>query len=321
MNRKVVFLDPVSPRGHVSLNRFYIKSFLNQTEELVVSDELTHFYSDICEVKTIKGRFLRKGRTFHFFYTLMVSLNTLFRHSFKKNHSIVLLSYDITNLFIISHLAKILKIELIVFEHNTLPGSSIFKKTLQKICSNHVLRFCYTPRAKKEYISLNNKAVVIPHPLIKEEAVFSKNKKLDKLINQYEYVVFCPSASADITKLLVHTKAQPQALFIVKSNQNIDFPNCYTSTFFEEYDWIMEVSDFVYLPINFSGRVSGPMYGAILHSCKVVVDRNDFGKEAHKQFEGMIQYSDEPWIKNQVTFNVSLYNDGIVKKIKKYLFK
>lgn len=319
MNTKVVFVDPVSPRGHVSLNRFYLKSFINQTKMLVVANELEHFYSDICKVKTFNSSLLVKGRFFHFFSTLIISLKAVISYAFKNDHLIVLLSYDITNLFIISHVAKLLKVKLIVFEHNTLPGRSVNKKILQKLCSNDTLRLCYTPEAKQEYIALNKTAVVIPHPLIKEMDVVGKNKSLEKLINKYERVVFCPSASADVKKLLAHSKKQPKTLFIVKCKQNIDAPNCYTSVFFDEYAWIMEVSDFVYLPISFSGRVSGPMYGAILHSCKVVVDRNKFGKEAYRQFEGMVQYSDEPWIKNKVTFDVNLHNQKIVNKIKKVL--
>lgn len=321
MSTKVVFVDPVSPRGHVSLNRFYLKSFFKQTEILVVAKELEHFYSDICKVNTFNGSFLVKGRLLHFLSTLTISLKVIFSYAFKKDHLIVLLSYDITNFFIISHIAKLLKVELIVFEHNTLPGRSVNKKILQKLCPNNSLRLCYTIKAKQEYIALNKLAVLIPHPLIREIDVNSKNKNIERLINKYERVVFCPSASADVKKVIAHARTKPKFLFIVKCKQSIDASNCFTSAFFDEYDWIMEVSDFVYLPISFSGRVSGPMYGAILHSCKVVVDRNEFGKEAFNQFEGMVQYSDEPWIENKIPFNVNLYNKTIVNKIKKNLLK
>ena len=114
MSKKIVFLDPVSPRGHVSLNRFYLELFVTQTVILVVSNGLEHFYSDICKVKTFNANFLVKGRFFHFLSTLIISLKTVVSSAFKKNHLVVLLSYDITNLFIISYAAKLLKVELIL---------------------------------------------------------------------------------------------------------------------------------------------------------------------------------------------------------------
>ncbi len=318
MSNSIVFLDVVSPRGHVSINRFYLKSFPNYKTKLIISNELEESYSDICEVEIFNGKFLKKGRVIHSVFTLMVSLRMLFTHALKKNYTFVLLSYDVTNLFIISFFANFIRGKLIVYEHNTTPGDSLLKKTLQKLCFNKVLRICFSDDIKNEYKRIHQKAIVINHPIVREKDKIGVSSYLKKLVKQYDKIVFCPSANADLSRLTHYCNLYPDYLFIVKSKEKISSKNCYANQFFDEYNWIMNIASFVYLPINITGRVSGPLYGAIYHSCKVIVNRNDFGRFCHIHFAGLVQYDDETWSPNNIEFNVCLYNDLIIKKLQKF---
>lgn len=309
--KKIVLIDAVSPRGHVSINKFYLQTLSKRNVELVVSDELEPLYRGVGKINVFKYAFLTKGRIIHSLYSLFIILKVLFSNFFKRKYILILLSYDITNLFIVSHCAKILGVKLVVFEHNTVPDGSKYKRILQRMCTNEMLRICLLPEAKKEYESLNQSSVVINHPIMRERDKVIENEKLSKLIQQFDKVVFSPSGSADLSELKKYCEKYPKYLFIVKSGEKFDVKNCYTSSFFDEYNWIMTISDFVYLPVKFTKRVSGPMYGAIYHSCKIIVNRNSFGEFALSQFSHSVQYCDENWVTEQRGFDVAAYNSNI----------
>lgn len=319
MSNDVVFLDPVSPRGHVSINKFFIETLKVREKRLVVSSELSSLYREICNVDTFQEQWLKKGRFLHSYFTFIICLSAIFGEWKKGNSKIIFLSYDITNFFLLSFIGKILKIKLITFEHNTSPGNSKFKKILQKLCLKNVKRICFSKQIQRQYKALNIDTTIIEHPIINESEKINNPVHLESLSRGFEHIVFCPSASADLSELKLFCQKYPRFLFIVKSKKNFNFTNCYASNFFEEYDWIMSKSSFVYLPINIEGRVSGPLFGGIYHSCKIIVNRNEFGQFCHDQFDNLVQYSDVEWVTNKENFNVIEYNQMVINKFNDFL--
>jgi len=319
MNNEVTFIDPVSPRGHVSINKFYINALKETKNNLIVSSELSDLYNGVCQVNTFSPQRLKKGRLLHSVYTFCISLNAIIAEWRKNNSKIVFLSYDITNFFLLSFVAKILKIELIAFEHNTSPANSKFKQILQKLCLQNVKRICFSRQIQRQYEAINIDATIIEHPIINENEKVNTPVKLESLSSNFEHIVFCPSGSADLSELEKFCKEYPHFLFIVKSKVNLNSTNCYTASFFEDYDWIMSKASFVYLPINIVGRVSGPLFGGIYHSCKVVVNRNEFGFFCHQQFGELVQYSDQYWVTNEEKFDVLKYNNLVASKFNNFI--
>ena len=92
MNKEVTFIDPVSPRGHVSINKFYIEALKERKKKLIVSSELSALYSGICEVSTFSPQWLKKGRLLHSLYTFLLCLNTIIVEWRKNNSKIIFLS-------------------------------------------------------------------------------------------------------------------------------------------------------------------------------------------------------------------------------------
>jgi hypothetical protein len=316
MSGGVVFSDPVAPRGHVKINQFYLNHLASASDYLYVGSDLLKSYDTFnMTVNCFNEKKLSSSRFLHWFYTLLISISSVYR-AYRNRSTVVFFSYDISNLFLVTYLAGLLGVKIKVFEHNTAPGQSIFKKVLQNICYNKVLlRFCYTKDISKQFYN----GVEIGHPMT-SLVIPTNNRENIFEVTSFEHVVFCPSASASLERIYELASKNLSALFIVKSISKIKYKNVICQKYFDNYELVLNSCDYVYLPVSGLDRISGPLYEAIAVSKKVIVDRNDFGKQALAMFPMYVQFFDEPWVISSDTFDKDTYNKQVINKLRLILY-
>lgn len=222
-----------------------------------------------------------------------------------------------TNLFLISYISKLLKIDLYTFEHNTIPEDGFFKSLLQRMCLKNVSRICYTPKAVDVFKKIGQRALYIPHPAIKLNVIKNNDNELDAC---YKKMVFCPSGSSDLELIKLKAKEHSDFLFVVKSNEKIKIKNVLVKRYFNNYGFLIENADFVYLPVSFSSRVSGPFFEALAHSKIIIVNDNDFGRFVKSKYPNNVCFVNEHWFGKSNYYNDEDHNNLISNEIKKHLF-
>jgi len=322
MNGKIIAIDALSPKGHITINDFYLNSMGLNVAMFVIGSSIFSKYNKIENRVEFDDSFLKRGRVIHLLFTLCLVLKYLVIAKVKGIDKVVLFSYDIGNVFILSYVSKILGIKLYLFEHNTIPGEHWAKRWLQRlVLKSTVVRFCYTKSALDEFDKLNQSCLFLEHPIL-ENVSFDQlsDTFLDKA-SQFEYIAFCPSANADVDKIIAFCDLHQNVLFVVKTNLKIKKSNCITKAFFENYNAIMKVSDFIYLPVNLKSRVSGPLFEAMFYGKKIIVELNDFGIFAAGRFNGNVQFSSGEWSVSTRKFDVLSYNNIIKNQLNKTLFE
>jgi hypothetical protein len=313
--RGIIFCDPVAPTGHLTINKFYIDTLSSLNDTFYVSNTMLKHFNHKVHCISFNADFLKKGRFAHWLYTLFISLKCM-RHAKNAGHIVYFLSYDIGNLFILTFWARLSKVKIVVFEHNTVPGNSKAKQLLQRLCvTKNLFRLCYTGKMANQFIG---NTFLIPHPILINKSL-SKDVDLDFLTlkKKYNTVVFCPSASASVDKVIDLASKMLDVLFVFKSEKINPNNNIYTQKYFDNYNFFIENADFIYLPIESDDRVSGPLFEAICANKKVLVDTTDFGITSMELFPDNVQFVEDKWQKASLTFNVEVYNQSIVSQLKR----
>ena len=323
--KKVSFIEGVSPRGHININRFYITELGDSISTIYVGNSLSYSYKDIDKVEFFDDNNLLRSRLFRAMGFVWNTWKLIYKVKSNKINTVCLLSYDPLLLFLVVYFSRLMGIRLYTFEHNTVPVSGWHKYFLQYICFRWVKRICYTPKAVKMYKNMGQKAIYIPHPIIYKEPEVS-----DKLIKdfscyrkKYKIIVFCPSASASIDTLLLKAKEHSNILFIIKTKQIIKLNNVIAMPYFEDYATLSNLVDFFYLPVSLSeSRVSGPFFEAIGVGKKIILQKGSFYDYAKQYFENYIYLDKESWefdkdIKEVI--NIKNYNNKIISKLKDFI--
>ena len=313
------YFDPLAPKGHLTLNKFYIDNLARAGDLIFVGESIGSYFSNHGEVRTFPEHNLTKGRLIHSIYTFFLGLVCIYIAR-RKSSNICFLSYDMTNFFALTHIARLFGLKVYSFEHNTSPSGSKIKGVLQSLCSKKLTRFCYTESIKSEFKFKKN-IIVIPHPLLKN---LSKKIELEPdffcIKSNYKNVIFCPSATADMNRVESVAQHMPDTLFVVKSKKILSYKNLYIKPFFENYDKMMEIADFVYLPLNDCSRVSGPFFEGVCKGKNILLEKNRFGYEMKKQFPDHVQFIKDVFIKRTAKFDITSYNNRIISLLKETLY-
>lgn len=327
--KKFYFVDLLAPKGHTSLNKFYCTQMRSVIDEVHFGKsqkkclEVGRNYDDnFPKCFYFNDGKLRKGRLVHFIYTMFIALKlTIKAKKYKKD--IVFLSYDPIIMPVISHFAQLIKVQIVLFEHNTFPVTKI-KELLHKTYNKKTKRICYTDVAEEKFKKLGFKeAIFIEHPVLgKDTDEIFKVSELIKINHSFTHTVFCPSASSDIELIKDMAIANPSVLFIVKSKDDIHLDNVITRKFYQDYYLIIKYVDVVYLPVDFLGRVSGPFYESLYFNSKVVLSDGDFYNFTKKHYP-LFSYNDlsEAIASKNYKFNYNEHNDKVLKKILWFLKK
>ena len=305
--KKVYLFEGMSPKGHVQLTKYYKNTF-GESSTLYVGISLKSHYKKEVDVNYYNDFFGLKNKYFSIFSFLFYSLLMIIKCKKNNGKCLVFLSYNANVMFLVTWIAILFNVRILCFEHNTVPkpSESNLKKIAQRLCSKKLLRICYMPAVVELYEKLGQRAVYIPHPIINVEVScnpvnYSKS---------YKYKVFCPSAQGKISKVKSLAENNKNVLFIVKCKEPVSIDNIVSERFFDNYYDIMYACDFVYLPVEFDCRVSGPFYEAIGFNKKVLVEPCGFSEYVSHEFQGMVVNNFEKST-NEDCFNVDFYNKKI----------
>lgn len=321
----IAFIEGCSPKGHVTLNNFYLKELEPNTRFTFIGKSLKNDYLSLKNISYFDDSSLKKSRFIHAMTFCKNSLAILLKLKRNNVSNVCFLSYDLATFFIVCLFARLLSVKLFTFEHNTVPGNKKTKHILHKLCINNVVHICYTSQAKQKFNLLNKKAVFIPHPaIIQKVSGSSSNSETKKFFNNNKMTVFCPSASSDIKLIEQRINSHPDIQFIIKSPKSFAQENVIAKKLYNDYWDILQNCNFVYLPINIEDRVSGPFYEALASGKQIILSESQFYHYANKKFTGSIILDTEAWKlppqKNN-SFDHESYNNSIVKSLESVFFK
>ncbi|MCP4409231.1 MAG: hypothetical protein GY807_16050 [Gammaproteobacteria bacterium] len=312
-----MFVDMMSPIGHISLNRFYLLNCYKKGDVLLASSELRVEYREYDFVsigdKACGSSLIKR------LYTAWRVLALIIR---SRPTELILLSYDLLSFPLITNVSRLLKIGVTCFEHNTAPTTKarIFS---HKLAGNFALRLVYTPYLSRMYRQLGLSCEYIPHPCVKppdDISDHSNNSRLNRRASSFEFVVFCPSGSVDLRQIEEISVFYPTHYFICKSRRLSTHFNIYTQCTYLNYQSIMSMSDAVYIPFKRNCKISGPFFEAMAMGKPAVVLDNEFGMYLKSLFPSNVHFSFEEisYIESpkHTLNNLAIYNSQIVEKLK-----
>ncbi len=313
---KLGVIDPLSPRGHVSFNQFYFESLGDAVDCLFISNEIAEHYHVACKRKSFNVNLLRKGRLVHALYSLYLTLKTILYFRVRKVRRVVVLSYDIFIVPALSLFARIIGVQLVVFEHNTIPFGNNLKTKLQRRADPKVIhRICLRDDVAEAYREMGQSADFIPLPILSNGASdWHQDDEISAARTRFDALVFCPSASSSQEAIEALAQEQPNILFVIKTGRGPELPNCISRKYFDCYNWIMDVCDFVYLPASSEWKVSGPFYEALYFGKSVIVDKTSFGRFARRCFPENVLWSTDALENHPKTIDVEHYNEEVRRK-------
>lgn len=343
MKNKVLFFDPVSPKGHVGLNSMIYDSFKGD-KKIVVGTSLKGEFDHIDNIAYFKNKILKKNRFYHFCFCALFSIYYLFFAKLNNYDSVVFLSYDKYTIFFISFFSYVLGIKVYAFEHNTFPVGQKFLSYFLNINSKNIIRLCFMSNMVDFFRNKNISSYYVHHPIVGlnlrvYDEFFHKSKSKGtgedffyiKRIDKYNFysVIFCPSGSNNIDILKSKILEYPDFLFIIKRpktkiSELENISNVYLVDYFYDLGEWFKVVDFVYLPIDFEYRVSGFFYESLKFSKKCIISNCGFSDYIKLNFPNYYLSSEDNWynFKNaSFNFDIVNYNLDFSKLINKILIK
>jgi len=322
---KVSFIEGVSPRGHININRFYITEMASKVSTVYIGHSLANFYEDISKVEFFCDNNLFGSRLFRAIGFVNNTIKSIYKAKKNNTKTVCLLSYDPLLFFLVVYFSKFMGIKLYAFEHNTVPVKGLHKYFFQYICFDWINRICYTPKAVEIYKQMGQKAIYSPHPIINYENNLYKSDQLSQQIfhykKKYKFIVFCPSSSMSIDRLLLKAQEHSSFLFIVKTKKTINLDNVITMPFFDNYNELLCASDFLYLSISLNARVSGPFFEAVGAGKKIILQKGAFYDYAVEHFKDYVLDDESGWefgIIPRKKINLEKYNNEIKSKLKDF---
>ena len=310
MNR--AFIDMMSVRGHVNLNKYYISQLKSFNSILYVSEDLQGNFDDIHT--RMFGRHPCGSGFFDRFKTGLRAISILIK---QRPGQVVFLSYDLLTFPVISHVASFLGIKVVCFEHNTAPRTRL-RRFLHRLVSREVSHLVYATHIMTLYEEAGVDATYVPHPcvrLIQESGGESEWSEIVEAYGQrFDKVAFCPSASVSL-ELITHVADQySDTLFVCKSTRSSTRSNIVCRSYFKAYSEALSGCDFVCVLFPYEYKVSGPVFEAIAMGKPVMVLENAFGKYMKSLFPDAVFFPGAACsLKHSIP--VDKYNKTIIGKI------
>lgn len=302
MTKTVLFVDYLSPKGHISFNKNIIRNLSSYNVNITCV-----FYEDIPIKNTNLENvsFIRLNRPsfksknniltrIYLFYSLCKIKRKV---NFASYDYVIFSSFEETSLFF-----SYFNSNLFLFAHNN--SRSLHNKIkwffLKRITIKHTL-IVFDELIKAEYFKNKiSNVVTISHGLPQQ---FEKSKvlKTDVLVNLnlqlYDYIIFSPSCHSSDYKLLKQISNdrkfcdflnRKNLLFLIKDNtglikesKNIKIVDYYLEQ--HEYEALFNLSKVILLPYsdNFKFRVSNVLYECIAND-KLFLTSNNYLKKSVK---------------------------------------
>lgn len=287
-----LFIDMMSPRGHVRLNNFYLSKLGGPAARIYISDDLANDYEDY-DTRSLGPKPCGTGKAERLALTLRV-LAAVRREAPKR---VMLLSYDLATFPLLSQTLRALRMPVSCFEHNTGPTSTA-RQLFHRLSDPHATRFVYTPYLEHAYLRLGLNAVYTPHPCLRWGVGQAGGSEWKQIVaaqsGDFNAVGLCPSGSVTIDQMEQIARAYPKFLFVFKSRRTSCLPNVITHPYFDDYGDALHQCDFIVVPFSSGHKVSGPVYEAMAMNKPAMVLNNLFGNYLKSLFPGCVFFPDEP---------------------------
>ncbi len=284
---KIIVADLMNPRGHKAINEFYLQLIRDVDSEFITFFSSSSNLSNGSFNFEYEDEYLKYNRVLSAIGSLITVFKLFKIVRNKRLKMIVLMSYDITSLPIISFLNKFFfrDVKVLTFEHNTAPvKKKSIKSTLHKISGDKLIKLCYSNSLTKLYRDFSCKAIHVHHPILTLKKAVNQNNQLN------ENYVFCPSGSSDL-KCIREAPVLFNRPIVFKSK--IKIAGVDTVPYFDDYYDVLSKCKLVYLPVTLHNRVSGPFFEALYYNKLIVVERNNFGFFAKDVASNNVIFSDE----------------------------
>lgn len=319
----LILLDLLSPKGHRNLNKKICVEFLNHGCEInyYTSDDFFEFlktsFFHINWMNDSSNRFVL------FFKFLLFFIKSL--KNFEKNNPIVFLSYDFIH-FPFFFFYYLFGFKVYTFEHNTVPEGNYLRTTvllyLHKIFAKSFTRICLSPVVTDFFQLHNCNSIYIGHYVV--ELIEPSEPSFYLSINS-KYV-FVPTGSYDLDTLLNFSNKFSHLTIVVKRNDVI--PSTYSNIHqvdyldYNDYCFLLKNCLFVYLPVSFKYRVSGPFYESLFFSKSIVLSESGFSSFIYNdlKFSNHVFLNELPSrFEISKVFDYKDYNQSITAKLLKVL--
>jgi hypothetical protein len=314
---RIVFIEGVSPRGHVSCNLGLLEQVHRSVQCFHVGKSIASEYSSCEKVKVFEDRWFSHGRLMHSIAFFLISCRLLRRARAEKIRRVCFMSYDVSSMFLVVFYGRFLGLNLYAFEHNTIP-SSFLLRVLQRIQGRQLRHLCFSVDSLNAFRKIGMKACLTEHPLYSKISNAPLPRKLLDKKKGFRSMVFCPSASASFELICAKARMYSDVLFVAKTEYVSSQANLYVEKFFQDFDSIFRASDAVYMPMEgrYLGRVSGPLFEAMslnkpiilseggLHDFVVEIFPEHIHLDSQRTFE-LLPFRAVP------TYDVSRYNRGV----------
>lgn len=282
MKKRILFVECVSPKGHISFNKSFLKFLEHRILKIMIGKSISGDFNNNVNVEEFDDSYVSRNRLAHFVGCLKITIKALIDATTNNRASVVFFSYDILTLPVISLLSKLLNIEVYLFEHNTVPTNKI-QKIIHKFAKS-CKRICFTPYAHELYKTMGNQSVLISLPV-----EFSKiNNGIENSLK-----VLCPSANSNYQKIIEYSLRNSNFEFFVKSDIELGHPNITSYKFLNDYFESISTSCAIYVPLKHEHRMSGPVIDALSLGKPVVISKSTLGDFLVKKYRGYIYYDDK----------------------------
>jgi len=284
MKAKTIFCEGISPTGHTTFTTGFLQLMARSKDTFFVGNSIEDKIDFNGKRVVFNDNFVRSSRPFHAIAFFALCLKILIHAKFRRFDRVVFFSYDILTIPFISLVAFSLRIKLTVFEHNTVPKSK--SNCILQSMAVGVNRLCFTPCAVEKFKSLGQRTELISLPI-------QLRKKWESAQQVSKSYVFCPSASASLSRIIHYAEKNPDVIFYVKSSTSNSLPNnVVAKSFFADYDYWLEKCSLVYVPLSNTDRMSGPVIDAISYGKPVVMTKDTLSVFLSKKYHGYIFFDD-----------------------------
>jgi hypothetical protein len=324
--KKIAVIDLQTPFGHLNLINFYIKNLTNIACLFFLNKKIKSFVN----YKKLKCFFYNQG----FFKNYFDIYKNLILNKIDK---VFFLSYSPVVLFFFSFFLLRKKIDIFLIEHDTLNKKKKVNFFFNKILSKKIIRLVYNTK-KKIFILRNfsNQAIVIDHPILKDNNKSSKLYQRENIIkikkniffqnkNKKKIKIFVPSRFyLDKKKFFNFYEKNKSCFFLVLSKNLTTCKNILKIQNIK--DNILKEMDYIYIANRndlYENRISSWVYTSVAHNKKIVLDYGDTYKYEKQRFQKFIFLSGKlkkNTSKNVLKFNkhkqfVNFYNKNCIKNL------
>ena len=271
--KNVLVIDLLEESGHVQTNKKFLSILQSEFD---VSFITSSSYSKVIGFKKtieLKDAYFRKkggilNRLSQIY--LLFKINEFINDT--KYDSVIFLSYETISTFLYSKLSKNRRVFL--FNHNN----------IDQLLSSKIKAYCFRSLGDEfvhlsyeKYISdfieyeFNKESKVVFHPL-----AFKNHGPKDETTIR----VFAPSASgvSKATDLVSILEKIEGVTCNIKGDPKLSSSSCRVQSRFDDYEHLMQTSNFVIILAEYNYRVSGVAYEGLSCGCKLILDKSRFSE-------------------------------------------